>query len=117
MISFDQILKVVTDFYAKATHDFMIGYHFRKIEDFDEHLPRIANFWFLQFNGTIHQKVEPPFDLLNRHKILQIKKGEVGRWMQLFGETLSESQLNEEQQKLWEEKIVFFKERIEAFVF
>lgn len=116
MITFDKILKIVTDFYSIATHDFMIGYHFRKIEDFDEHLPRIANFWFLQLNGKAFEAVAPPFDLLNKHKSLRIKKGEIYRWMTLFEETIDKSNLSDEEAKLWKEKAAFFKEKIENFV-
>lgn len=117
MTTYNQIYDVIVDFYAKATHDFMIGYHFRKIESFEEHFPRIANFWYLQLKGELYEKVDPPFDLLNRHKVLGIKKGEINRWMTLFFETLEASEINSTDKEQWKLKAVFFKERIEKFIF
>jgi len=117
MITFDTILNIIEKFYQKATHDFMIGYHFRKIEDFEEHIPRIANFWFLQLNGKVFVKADPPFDLINRHKVLGVKRGEINRWMVLFNETLSESEVESEVKKRWIEKADFFKSKIEDSIF
>ena len=116
MIKFDTILEVVTDFYSKATIDFLIGYQSRKIDDFDSHLPRIASFWELQLNGNISNREHLPFKLIEVHFPLKIKKGELGRWTILFKQTLDRSiergLINKEQSVLWMEKVKFFEDKL-----
>lgn len=106
------IFQVVDSFYEKAKSDILIGYHFRNIKDFDEHIPRIAAFWELQLLGASQRKIEKPFDVVNLHNPLGIKKGELGRWVLLFRRTLDEKLAtnNEfaEMGKLWNERITFF---------
>ncbi|MBC74748.1 MAG: hypothetical protein CME64_01915 [Halobacteriovoraceae bacterium] len=116
MIEFQTILEVVTDFYSKATFDFLIGYQFRKIEDFDSHLPRIASFWELQLNGKITNREHLPFKLIEVHSPLKIKRGELGRWVTLFQETLESSVnkglITKDQSEVWMEKIKFFENKL-----
>ena len=118
------IEEIVTEFYKKASSDFMIGYHFRKIatiegkyplsppiEAFSDHIPRIVVFWEIQLTGKTDQKVEP-FDLITIHKKLSIKRGEVSRWVLLFMETLSDYKNTcPDLVNLWEEKISYFEKR------
>lgn len=110
--SYEVILNIIEDFYEKATNDFMIGYHFRNISDFDSHIPHIAEFWNLQINGKLHTP-ETRFDVINRHVPLNIKKGELNRWIILFNETLDSFQESNEQSAetilQWREKIDHFK--------
>lgn len=114
------ILKTVTEFYKKAVTDFLIGYHFRKIashqgrhpllppiEAFADHIPRIASFWELQLLGTPLAKDQKPFDLITLHKDLSIRKGELGRWILLFKETLNEMSDND-LKDIWIKKIDHF---------
>lgn len=115
-MSYNDILTVITAFYDKAKIDVMIGYHFRFIEDFDQHIPRIADFWNLQLTGELEDRSHLPFDLLKVHQPLGIKRGEIGRWMVLFQETLKESQLTPEQQQQWLDKAEKFKQKIEVLV-
>lgn len=81
---------VVRAFYEKAKTDVLIGYHFRIIHDFDEHIPRIASFWDLQLLGATERKLVEPFDVMKVHIPLMIKRGELGRWLLLFRKTLDE---------------------------
>lgn len=117
-LSFKVILEVVEAFYQKANHDILIGYHFRVIENFETHFPRIATFWQLQLTGSIDtdKREELPFNLLNVHKPLKINKGEVHRWVILFEETLdsfiSQKKISSIQKILWMEKIDLFKNKI-----
>ena len=104
---FDQLDKdaiisnVVKDFYALATTDFMIGYHFRKIatseghdplkpplEAFAHHLPRIEAFWKMLLLGERLPDNFTPFHLIPVHKQLSIRFGELGRWVTLFKKVL-----------------------------
>lgn len=97
------IKTVVYNFYNQAISDVFLGYHFKKIiskeeahlltppiESFSKHLTRIEYFWANQLLGTT-----PPeglkFNLIPTHKNLGIKKGELGRWITLFKQTLEKA--------------------------
>lgn len=108
-MQYEQILKVTQNFYAIAKKDFLIGYHFRVIEDFEEHIPKIASFWQLQLTGKIENRSHLPFDLIDKHKVLRINKGELNRWVVLFYQVLEQSDLEDAQKSLWREKVEFFK--------
>ncbi len=103
---------VVSSFYDKARNDILIGYHFRNIPDFDEHIPRIVAFWELQLLGKTQTIVSRPFDIINVHIPLKIKRGELGRWLVLFRQTLKEKlteyPLMKDLEGEWEKKLVFF---------
>lgn len=120
-LEYESILKVTEDFYAKAKIDFIIGYHFRVIDDFDTHIPRIADFWTLQLTGKLKNKTHLPFNLIEIHKTLNARKGEYGRWVVLFTETLDQAvlsgQLTQDDKKKWLEKINLFKQKIMQLVF
>lgn len=90
MNTYDWIFEVVNNFYSKARYDVLIGYHFRNIPDFDEHIPRIASFWDLQLTGKTQRKISHPFDVMNLHAKMGIHRGELGRWLLLFRQTLKE---------------------------
>lgn len=113
------IFTVVDSFYQKARYDILIGYHFRNIEDFDEHIPRIASFWELQLLGKTSRPLTSPFDVMKVHVPLNIKRGELGRWLILFRQSLkSETEKHPEMQELadlWEKKLVDFEGRFLRF--
>lgn len=105
----EKIFSVVDSFYDKAKTDILIGYHFRNIKDFDEHIPRIAQFWEIQLLGGTDKKVDPPFDVMKIHTPLGIKRGEVGRWMVLLKKTLDEQEAElGELKSLWLDRLSFF---------
>ncbi len=112
MTETEWIFTVVESFYQKAKNDVLIGYHFRVIHDFEEHIPRIASFWDLQLLGKTERKLLQPFDVTKLHLALKIKKGEVGRWLVLFRKTLEEmTAIHPEMKDLsheWRNKLVFF---------
>lgn len=120
---------MVDAFYKKATTDFLIGYQFRKIaskefpptkekpllppiEAFTHHLPRIKAFWENQLMGVPLPPDELSFDLINIHRALLIRRGELNRWILLFQETLNESlmakEISKELKEKWEEKVLHF---------
>lgn len=115
MTSNEWIYQVVFQFYQKAKTDVLIGYHFRIIEDFDTHIPRIASFWELQLLGKSSRPITEPFDVMKVHVPLGIKRGELGRWLVLFRKTLEEeTRAHPEMEELkidWEERLSTF-ERI-----
>jgi truncated hemoglobin YjbI len=106
------IFLVVDSFYQVAKSDVLIGYHFRNIADFDEHIPRIATFWELQLLGSSSRPLERPFDVMNLHLQLGIKRGELGRWLLLFRQALQAASQQHPQfstlQERWLERLVFF---------
>lgn len=121
------IHSVVRDFYAVATTDFLIGHQFRKIqtieglnpltpplEAFEHHLPRINEFWEIQLLPT-RKKPGRPFNLIGVHKDLFIRKGELGRWMQLFYQTLDQTEKKQELTTQEKELLVTWREKIEDF--
>jgi len=120
MLSYDIILKVIDSFYDTARSDILIGYHFRVIDDFDEHIPRIADFWNLQLNGELKRKENLPFNLLDTHIPLKINPGEIDRWVKLFSENLdkfiSTNEISENEKQIWLEKVDIFKKKLKHFI-
>ena len=112
----ETIDKITRSFYKKAMKDILIGYHFRVIKDFEEHIPKIVSFWELQINKTITNKSHLPFNILKKHAPLKINKGEVFRWVLLFENTLNESIqdkiITQDEKLQWMKQVDFFKERI-----
>ena len=115
-ISFDTILEIITSFYDKANYDILIGYHFRVIEDFSSHLPRISYFWQLQLTGEIDDRSHLPFEIIPLHKALKMNKGEVFRWVKLFDQTLEDfvidNKITKEQKVEWLLKVEIFKNKL-----
>lgn len=115
------ILEIIQSFYDTAKRDVMIGYHFRIIENFEEHIPRIADFWNLQLNGVISDKSNLPFNLIAVHKDLGIKKAEMGRWIMLFKQNLEVyvtlNKIDFNQQKMFMEKVDHMRSKIEPILF
>lgn len=128
-----QLIKDVTySFYEKAVSDFLIGYQFRKIQEFKSsdplsppleafksHLPRIEKFWRVQLLGERLTKEDKRFDLINIHKKLNPNKGEVLRWVKLFYTTLDEyeNDNNKVLIKDWRKKVSEFEKRFLTFLF
>lgn len=106
----ESIDQVVRDFYTKAVNDIIIGYHFRHIQNFDTHIPRIVDFWELQLTGkTVHPK-SLPFNLLQVHAPLKFTSGQLDRWVLLFLETLTHSKIGISAKQAWEEKVQHFQQ-------
>ncbi len=103
--------KTVRDFYKLAIDDILIGYHFNHIKDFNSHLLKIIAFWEMQLLKTPYPKHLPGIEIMQTHVALKIKRGEVGRWVKLFIETINKNQMDEPFRILWIEKIKDF-ERI-----
>lgn len=112
-MKYKNIETLIKNFYDIAKKDILIGHHFRVIDNFDEHIPRIANFWYLQLTGNLIDRSHLPFELIKKHKALLINKGEVNRWMVIFQKLLQESKEFEQAEKeVWLEKANHFKEKI-----
>ncbi len=120
------IEKITRDFYTLAINDVFIGYHFRKItghtgpvsniEDFKQHLISINAFWQAQLLGIKFPKSVA--NLLSAHEYLNIRKGELGRWVMLFKQVLKENQnLDKDFIIAWEKKIDTFQNGFDRYFF
>jgi hypothetical protein len=101
----------------KATNDVLIGYHFNKFRDpetLEKHLIRISSFWEMQLTGKTTVELDEGFRLLYTHYGLNLKTGELGRWVVLFNQTLTEIENEIEHPNI---KLLTnaFKERIALF--
>lgn len=114
------ILEIIQSFYDVAKRDVMIGYHFRVIENFEEHIPRIADFWNLQLNGNVINRSNLPFALIEVHKGLGIKKGEIGRWVVLFKQNLdlavAKNKIDSQTSELFMQKVNHFRSKLETIL-
>lgn len=117
------IYKVVEAFYEKATKDILIGYHFDKFNEphaLVAHLERITSFWEMQLTGSTSVPLEGPFHLLFTHLQLKIKRGELGRWVMLFHQTLDSLEKVDDHPDLkdlnevWKQRIFLFEERFKS---
>lgn len=116
MLTYQQIHKIVEDFYKIAICDIIIGYHFRHIQNFEQHIPKITYFWCMQLD-IFCEKKDYQFDLLNTHLPLKVHRGEIDRWKLLFFEVLGKSSVDPDDQKKWIEKINFFSDVLKAKLF
>ena len=127
----DLIFIVIENFYKKAIDDVLIGYHFSKFQNptlLAHHLERITTFWEMQLTGQATKPLEgESFRLLFTHLQLNLKRGELGRWIVLFHQTLDEmvtifeaETQNHESEELsqikmisheWKKRISLFEER------
>ena len=85
----EHIIKIVDCFYAKVRKDVLIGPIFNdeaKV-NWDEHLPKLYNFWEDLLHGTTnyHGRPFPP------HLKFNLKIEHFERWLKLFIETVDEN--------------------------
>lgn len=108
----DFIKKVIETFYQKAREDILLGYQFAKIKDFNEHIPRIIAFWEIQLLGKTERPIDSPFDLMNVHRPLHIKRGELDRWVVLFEKTLVECNTDQDLKEEWMKRVMYFRAKL-----
>jgi hemoglobin len=84
-----EITQIVDSFYAKVRQDKLIGPIFTEQAkvDWDEHLPKLYNFWEDLLFGTenYHGRPFPP------HLKFDLKIEHFERWLKLFVETIDEN--------------------------
>jgi len=85
----EQVIKIVDSFYAKVRKDELIGPIFTEQAkvDWDEHLPKLYNFWedLLSGSDNYHGRPFPP------HLKFNLKIETFERWLKLFVETIDEN--------------------------
>lgn len=112
MLQEQDIEKIISNFYTAAIEDILIGYQFQKIDNFSEHVRKIAAFWKHQ----LYPQLYPPItDIRFRatHLKLHLNFGELGRWIMLFYQHLD--QWSKDHGKIdeinrWKNKVEQFKE-------
>lgn len=84
----DQIIQIVDSFYAKVRADSLIGPIFTDIAkvDWQEHLPKLYNFWEDLLFGTDNYRGRP----FPPHMKLNLKPEHFQRWLELFHSTVDE---------------------------
>lgn len=82
------ITKLVYTFYDKVQEDERLGYIFNDFAqvDWDEHLPKMVDFWSNLLFRTGRYKGRP----FRQHLPLPVKRSDFGRWYGLFEETVNE---------------------------
>ncbi len=84
----NDIQKLVHSFYAKVEEDERLGPIFNDFAgvDWEEHLPKMVDFWSKLLFQTQRYKGHP----FREHLPLPIEKEDFGRWYDLFEETVDE---------------------------
>lgn len=84
----EDIKTLVHAFYAKVEEDERLGPIFNEAAgvDWDEHLPKMVDFWSKMLFRTKRYKGRP----FRQHLPLPIGKEDFGRWVGLFVETVNE---------------------------
>ena len=82
----ENVALVVHDFYQRLQADEMIRPFFANMGDFTEHEALIADFWWTVMGGKLDQPRD--FDLLARHRVLNLNRAALDRWLQVFEATL-----------------------------
>lgn len=78
--------RLVRSFYARARRDAVIGHLFEGVQDWDEHITRITNFWSSVALLTGRYHGQP----LAAHSPLPLAPPHFARWLALFEQTASE---------------------------
>lgn len=83
-----EIQELVRRFYAKVRQDPMIGPVFEaKVEDWDHHLSKLADFWSSVMLTTGRYKGNP---MLAHLRLKTVTPAHFDRWLALFAETAAE---------------------------
>jgi len=86
----EDIKLLVDSFYEKATKDALIGHFFTQIENFEEHLPVMYQFWskiVFQAEGYTGNPIPKHLEI---HQNSPINAQDFERWLNLFTETTDE---------------------------
>ncbi len=84
----EDISTLVHSFYAKVEEDERLGPIFNEAAnvDWDEHLPKMVDFWSKMIFQTKRYKGRP----FREHLPLPIERDDFGRWVGLFTDTVDE---------------------------
>ncbi len=81
-IGAERIHAVIDDFYRRVAADPEIGHYFERIEDFPDHVNRIADFWYMNLGGRLEHP--PTIDMVGTHAPLNLTEADLAVWMHHF---------------------------------
>lgn len=93
------IQEVVRTFYGRVEKDPVLEIPFRSVHDWPEHIARLTHFWWIRFGGEPY-RLDDEYDPVGKHYLAGFNPERLARWLELFGQTLSE-RLKPEQARLW----------------
>ena len=84
-IGVERIRVVIDDFYRRLAADPDIGHHFERIRDFEDHVNRIADFWYMNLGGRLD--TPPTIDMVGKHAPLKLTETDLETWLRHFRAT------------------------------
>ena len=111
--SYEEIRRVVHEFYKKVLNHSELEHFFSHINDFAEHEQRIVDFWWMSMGGKLDEP--PKIDMIGKHFPLGIKETDLQQWLALFSETLGEY-LEGPKGLLWMDKVLLIAARLKQIV-
>ncbi len=78
----DKVAHVVHDFYSKLLADPQLAIYFKHIQDLPAHEAHITEYWWTAMGGR--PDAHRPFDMVGRHKNMQLDPALFARWLDLF---------------------------------
>ena len=98
VFSFDDIFFVVDRFYKKVESDPILMDPFSSVENWPDHIEKIAHFWWIRFGGG--QYLDITYNPVQKHFEAGFNKNFLLHWLNLFHVTLEEN-LSLEQASIW----------------
>lgn len=92
ILSREDIVLIVNEFYRKALNDREIGHFFNDVVQLDlqKHIPVICDFWEMVLFGSGPYKSNPMEKHFALHRKSPILKIHFDRWLELWNQTVSE---------------------------
>ena len=112
-IDYQQVEKIIHDFYHKLLHHEQLGHFFSKLDDFAQHEKRIVDFWWMSMGGKLESP--PKIDMIGKHFSLGIQQTDLETWLAVFAQTLEEN-LQEPLAAQWMEKALQIAARLKQIV-
>jgi len=84
----ERIRAVIEDFYRRVAADPDIGHYFERIEDFERHVRRISDFWYMNLGGRLD--APPTIDMVGTHAPMGLSEADLSAWLRHFHATTDE---------------------------
>jgi hemoglobin len=94
----EDIFCVIEEFYNRIQHDQLLQTPFKSVDDWPEHIQKIAHFWWIRFGGKAY--LFNQYNPVAKHFFSGFNRELLTRWLLIFHETLKKN-LNTEQAQLW----------------
>lgn len=111
--TYKEIEVVISTFYDKLINHPELGHFFEQLDNFDQHLRRITDFWWMAMGGSLEQP--PKIDMIGKHFPLGIRQADLQTWLALFSETLEQT-LADNKARYWMDKVLTIAARLKQIV-